>query len=294
MLYPPRMSTLRALLERHLTAGDPEAALDVLAPKLPGMPGNATRKAYLSSARVYLRWAQEQDVGVLRARPQDARAYLGSLAAAGSSESTLHNHATRVRTLYDLLAELGAHPGPNPFDGLSLPSQKPEEHRLMYTGEEIERLLAHSDAMERALVLLGSRPGLTTSETLNLQWEAVDTRRGELHVRGKVLPLDDELYQALREYGRERGHTDLFEARGPVFDVQGDYGLRRVLFRLCSRANVPYKAWRALRNAAGWHLLQQTGRPEDVAEHLGLGTLKAVEVWQKLQKKALETAPDGA
>lgn len=280
------MTEKRRLLERHLGAGQTEAFIDALADRMPGTPGSSTRKAYLSSVRVYLRWAQEERHSVLNAAPATARAYAASLQASGSSFSTQHNHATRIRTLYDLLIDLGAHPGPNPFGGLKLPSQKPEEQRLLYTEEELSRLRAHGSAGEKLMVLLGSVPGLTTTETLKLQWEHVDSRQGLLHVRGHWLPLDDDLHATLRDYARQRGHTDLFGATGPVFDVQGDYGLRRALHRLCRRANVPYKAWRALRNAAGWRLLQETGRPEAVAEHLGLGTLKAVEVWQKLQKKA--------
>lgn len=285
--YIPGMAELsRPQLERFLNAGNLESFIDAVAEHFPGTPGTPTRKAYVSSVRVYLRWAQEERRSVLNAAGDTAGAYVASLQAAGSSYSTQHNHATRIRTLYDLLVQAGAHPGPNPFAGLRLPSQKPEDQRLMYTPDELARLRAHGTAGERLMVLLGSVPGLTTTETLSLQWEHVDSRQGRLHVRGQWLPLDDELHAALREYARQRGHTDLFGASGPVFDVQGDSGLRRALFRLCKRANVPYKAWRALRNAAGWRLLQESGRADVVAERLGLSTLKAVEVWQKLLKKA--------
>jgi len=56
------------------------------------------------------------------------------------------------------------------------------------------------------------------------------------------------------------------------------------VYRLCQQAEVPYRAWRALRNAAGLRLLRLTGDPQSVADRLGLTTLKAVEVWQKLDQ----------
>lgn len=271
-------------LRRALTSGNLEGFLDLIAQGLPGAPGNATRKNYLSSLRAYLRWTDAEGRSVLHAREDDAQAYLAFLLAKHAhAPATIHNHLTRVRTLYDLLHEYGAHAGPNPFLGLKLPSNKPEEHRDLYSEEEVRRLVTHADAQGRAVVLLGAHAGLTGPETVGLRWEDVDTRAGLLRVRGRQVEASDELHAALRAYGQERGHTDLFAARGPVFDFQTDHELRAAIYRLCQQANVTYKAWRALRNTAGLRLLNLTGDPQVVADRLGLTTLKAVEVWQKLQ-----------
>jgi len=278
---------LPSLIRQALTRGDTEAALDLLSTGLPGQPGNATRKNYLSSLRVYLRWMGEAERSVLHAGPEDAGAYFGRLLQKhAQTPATIHNHLTRVRTLYDLLLERGLHAGPNPFVGLKIPSNKPEEHRDLYSEEELARLLAHGDARGRALVLLGAHAGLTGPETVGLRWEDLDFSRGLLTVQGRTLALEPELQAALQTYGRERGQSALFPVPGPLFDFQTDHQLRSAIYALCQRANVPYRAWRALRNAAGLRLLLRTNDPGEVARQLGLTTLKAVEVWQKLQGAA--------
>lgn len=271
-------------LQRRLQQAEPEAFLDLIAEHLPGQPGNATRKNYLSSIRVYLRWAAEEGRSVLNAAPDDAQAYLRHLLLKHAhAPASIHNHLTRVRTLYDLLAERQAYSGTNPFTALKLPSNRPEEHRDLYTAAELQRLLAQADRAERALVLLGAHAGLTGPETVALRWEDIQARSSRLRVQGREVEASDELHSALRAYGAERGHTDLFAAQGQAFDYRTDHQLRSVIYQLCQRANVPYKAWRALRNAAGLRLLQLTGDPNEVAARLGLTTLKAVEPWLKMQ-----------
>lgn len=273
-------------LRRALVRGDLEAFLDRVAEDLPGIPGNATRKNYLSSLRAYLRWATHEQRSVLHAEADDARAYLALLAAKHAhAPATIHNHLTRVRTLYDLLRSCGAHPGPNPFLGLKLPSNKPEEHRDLYGDEEVRRLCEHAGAQGRALVLLGAHAGLTGPEVVKLSWQDVDTRGGRLTVKGREVEASDELHRALRDYGKERGHTDLFAAAGRMFDFETDHELRAAVYALCQRANVPYRAWRALRNSAGLRLLRLTNDPQTVANQLGLTTLKAIEPLQKLHQR---------
>lgn len=279
---------LPSLIRQAFTRRDVEAGLDLLSAGLPGQPGNATRKNYLSSLRAYLRWANEEERPVLNAGPADAQAYFGRLLQKhAQTPSTIHNHLTRVRTMYDLLHTHGLHAGPNPFVGLKIPTNKPEEHRDLYSEAELTRLLAHADAQGRALVLLGGRAGLTGPETVALRWEDLDLRAGRLRVPGRELELDEEVRAALEAYGRERGQTALFGTPGPLFTFQTDHQLRAAVYALCQRANVPYRAWRALRNAAGLRLLRQTNDPQEVARCLGLTTLKAVEVWQKLEREGV-------
>lgn len=261
--------------------GETETLLETILDGLPGRPGSVTRKNYLSTLRVYLRWCSDEGYDALTATADTAQAYLEHLKD-HATPSTMHNHSTRIRTLYDLLMTLGDHPGPNPMTGLKLPGNKPEEHRDLYSEEELTRLLTHAAVQERLLILLGAWVGLTGPETVELHWEQVNTTEGHLLVRGRQLQADEDVYRALRLYGAERGHTDLFQASGPLFEFQTDHQLRRALYILCQQANVPYRAWRALRNAAGLRILRESGNPALVAEKLGLSTLKAVQVWEKL------------
>ncbi|EYB69290.1 phage integrase-like protein SAM-like protein [Deinococcus phoenicis] len=286
------LTLLAVQARRALGQGDLEAFLDLLAEDLPGLPGNATRKNYLSSLRAYLRWATAERRSILNAQAEDAEAYLTFLIARHAhAPATIHNHLTRVRTLYDVLHAPGLHAGPNPFLGLRLPSNKPEEHRDLYSEEELARLLAHADAQGRALVLVGAHAGLTGPETVRLRWEDLDTQGGRLRVGAREVEASEELHRALRAYGQERGHTDLFGATGKAFDPTTDHELRAVIYALCRAANVPYRAWRALRNSAGLRLLRLTGDPRIVADRLGLTTLKAVEPLQKLDRAGTAVAP---
>ena len=270
-------------LRRFLIAHDHAAFLDALSERLPGQPGDLTRKNVLSSLRGYLRWMDDGGRGVLNADDGDAQAFLVHLLLKhDGAPSSVHNHLTRVRTLYRALESLAAHPGPNPFLGLKLPTNRPEEHRDFYSDADVQRLLARADVRAAALVLLGAHLGLTGPEVVGLRWEQFDPRSGQLAVAGRELRLEDEAHRALRAYGTSQGHGELFGQSGPVFDFQTDHQLRAFLYALCLQANVTYRGWRALRNHAGLRLLRLTGDPGRVAEVLGLTTLKATEPWQKV------------
>ncbi|WP_425144944.1 tyrosine-type recombinase/integrase [Deinococcus sp.] len=276
-------SRLPDLLRSALVSKNDPAFLDLLSESLPGRPGDLTRKNVLSSLRVYLRWAEGEGRAVLNAGPADAQAYLTHLLIKhDGAPSSVHNHLTRVRTLYRVLMNAGAHPGPNPYLGLKLPTNRPEEHRDFYAPAEVERLLFHAGEEGRALVALGAYGGLTGPETVRLRWEDFGPETGRLTVATRDLALDPLTHAALRTYGRTQGVGDLFGGTGRLFSFINDHQLRAALYALCRTANVNYRGWRALRNHAGLRLLRLTGDPQQVADALGLGTLKATEPWLKV------------
>ena len=88
----------RPQMERFLNAGNVEAFIDAVAEHFPGTPGTPTRKAYVSSVRVYLRWAQEERRSVLNAAGDTAGAYVASLQAAGSSSVSTSAPRTSIRS----------------------------------------------------------------------------------------------------------------------------------------------------------------------------------------------------
>jgi|GEM_PF-5453734 len=269
-------------LREALTRNDLEFFLDLLDDDLPGAAGSSTRKNYLSALRAYLRWATDHHHSVLNATPDDAHAYLRHLERRYDHKpATLHNHLTRVRKLYDILHHHRVHGGPNPFRDTHAPTNYPEEHRQFYEPDEITRLLAHASASGRALILLGAHAGLTGPEVMQLRWEHIDTRDGTVKLPGRDIHAGEELHEALREYGRSVGHTDLFAATGPLFDYQSDYQLRQAVHRLCRAANVTYKAWQPLRNSAALRLLHLTGDPRAILTPLGLTTVEATRPIRK-------------
>ncbi|PYE52052.1 tyrosine-type recombinase/integrase [Deinococcus yavapaiensis] len=274
-------------LRRALARGDIESALHLLDDHTPGKSGGATRRNYLSSWRRYLRWAQSEQRSVLNATPNDAVTYLNALLHAHAhAPATIHNHVARLRALYERLHALGAHLGPNPFDGLRLPTNRPEEHRDVYTDDELDQLLAHATVAGRALLLLGAHAGLTGPQVVRLRWPHVDLTRRLLHADDLTLPIDDDLARELQAYAVERNHGDLLPSDAPLFDIKSDHELRAAVYAACTRALVPYKAWRALRNHAGLRLLRASGDPALVAARLGVRTFKAVEPLVKLLARA--------
>lgn len=278
---PDAHRDVRFLLEHH----DFAAVIDALTPLIPGAPGSTTQLNVLSGLRLYFRWTEQESYGVLSADEPQAQAYHQWLAA-HYAPATTKNRLTQVRRLYDIFQELGL-VGGNPYRAVTGTLNRPEEHRQAYLPGEIDRLLSHATAEEQALVLLGAHAGLTGPEVLALQFEDLDLRRGTLRTTGRTLEASNELLQALEEWARRRGHTALFGASGPVFELQHSFALRKKIFLLCQRANVPYRAWQALRNAAGLRLLHSTQdlqphRRLEVQRQLGLASRESLRPLVKL------------
>ncbi|MDL2345319.1 site-specific integrase [Deinococcus sp. MIMF12] len=293
---PPSPSTLRRLLEHD----DLDAALDLLATTLPGPPGGATRKNVLSGWRVLVRWLRTEDRRLLGVTDPAAfaRAYADWLAAEYHEvAATVNNRLVQARRLYRVLAELGLAEA-NPFDGVQGRTNMAHERRPVYSAGEVARLLDHASAEERVLVLLGAHGGLSGPEVRHLTFEDVSGDRAHLRVggaSGRTVACTPELQAALDAWARLSGETPLYGApRGLLFRhgeaPLTDHELRAKVFRLCQRAEVPYKAWHALRHAAGLKLLAEQATQREVTEALGLGGRTAVRPLIQLSSRPDLTA----
>ncbi|GGL13132.1 tyrosine-type recombinase/integrase [Deinococcus radiotolerans] len=209
----------------------------------------------LSGIRTYLRWIEETGHSVVNAGHEQAQAYSAWLAAQ-YAPATHKNRLTQVRTFYDLLREQALVSG-NPFRDVQGSLNRPHEHRPVYSADDVDRLLAQANLEERALVLLGAHGGLTGPEVLGLRFEDIDLALGQLKLPGRTVQASDALMGALERWSHQRGHTALFSATGPVFDLTTAFQLRKRLLFLCQRAGVTYHAWHALRHAAGLRLLTE-------------------------------------
>ncbi|MFC4640321.1 hypothetical protein [Deinococcus hohokamensis] len=178
---------VRRLIEQQDYAG----ALDAPTPLLPGPPGGTTHINVLSGLRVYFKWLQEEGGSALNADLAQAQAYSQWLAAR-YAPATSKNRLSQVRTLYDLLQELGLFSG-NPFRAVQGALNRPEEHRQVYSPEAVEQMLKFADAEERALVLLGAHAGLTGPEVSALKSEDLDLTKGTLQTTGRTLEASDDL-----------------------------------------------------------------------------------------------------
>lgn len=291
---PPSPSTLRRLLEQ----GDLDAALDLLATGLPGPPTGATRKNVLSGWRVFVRWLRTgEDRSLLNV--SDPRAFAQAYADWLVAEyqgvaATVNNRLVQARRLYRLLGDLGLSEV-NPFMTVQGRTHVAHERRPVYTAEEVARLLEHASAEERGLVLLGAHGGLSGPEVRHLTFEAVSEGCTYMRVGQRTVACTPELTAALSTWARLSGETPLYGApQGLVFRhgeaPLTDHELRAKVFRLCQRAGVPYKAWHALRHAAGLKLLAEEATQREVTEALGLGGRTAVRPLIRLSDRPDLTA----
>ncbi len=269
---------LRLLLSRQ----DLEGVLNAAEAHLPGLPGNATRRNNLSGCRVFLAWAFDANQAVLSPSPEMGRAYLAFLRRKHpDTPASVINRLAHARNFYLALHALGV-PLADPFASISAPSNDPALHKRAYTDAEIQRLLAHADPQHQALVLLGAHAGLTGPEVAHLHWNDMSFEAGVLTVRAREVPTGVHLHAALERYAHTQGVTQLFGGDAKVFPtLENDHLIRAALFRLCLSANVPYQAWRSLRNHAGLRMLSLTHDEALVARYLGLSTLKAVHFIQR-------------
>lgn len=278
----PASDTLRLLLKRE----QDNEFIDLLSASLQGAP--ASRRNIVSGWRLYLRWVRDEGRGVLNADQAQAEAYVEWLKVHYEAPATLNNRLVQVRKLYRLLSDGGMYQG-NAFEQTHGQVNPADRRRPVYTHQEIDRLLAHGNLEEKLLVLLGTEMGLTGPEVLKVRFEDFLNDGQELHLPGRstVIPCLTELRMTLLELRQQRGEQPLFEVKllGRVFNLEDTSALRAAVFALCKKANVPYKAWMALRNYAGIKMLYETGDGRLTAARLGIGGRQALNPTVRLVKK---------
>lgn len=273
-------------LKRLLEQGRYEEVFEVLLPNVSDKL--STRKNVLSGWRSYATWLNETGESLLNFdRPEEH--YVQWLKQAGASAATLNNRLTQVRRLYSFLlgAKLVEH---NPFSAVKGENNIVHEHREVYTGKEVQQLLAHADDEERLLILLATEAGLSNGEVRRLKFSDVleDGRRLQIwRVRYRQVnfsPLQfvecsAVLQTALSRWLHLNGASPLFETQpsGYLFQFEGkalrDDQLRAKVFALCKKANVAYKPWRALKHLAGIQRLQSQVKRQQVQQDIGIQRL---------------------
>jgi integrase/recombinase XerD len=284
-----RTRALRTALRRY----DLDVIWTHVAPHYPGREGTATKRNYLSALKDFIAWAR--DNGQHIAAPDDnfGRDFMTYLYTKHDGRpTTITTRLSQARTFYKVLRRLGAI-GTNldPFSILERPTFVPGDRRDYYDTDEIERLIAHADTEDRALVLLGAQAGLATGQIVSLHWNHVQLTRGELRVQGRLVHTSDEVLNALRAYAATRGVGDLFSSTEQVFAFEHPNALRSRLYRLCKAANVDYRAWRALRHHAGLRLYRLTNDAELVRRELGLSTVQLTQPYQRKIREEQQGAP---
>ena len=103
----------------------------------------------------------------------------------GVSVRTLNNELTFLQTIFNLAKRRG-YITSNPFEEVrKINGQKRKKYHPM-TEEQIQMLIGAADGKFRPILWTFLLTGMRTGELLDLEWEAVDFEREEVHIRSKT------------------------------------------------------------------------------------------------------------
>jgi len=143
-----------------------------------------------------------------------------------------------------------------------------------YTQADLSRLLAQADPQLALALHLAAENACTPAQLLALDHQDLDLQTSPPSMRREyaVSTLSPATLAALNVHIGPRG-GEMFRS-GKVFSYQGDQDLRRTFWACCKAANVPYRAWRALRLMALTQGRIAALSPEEQAAELGLASPK--------------------
>jgi len=281
----PDAESIKDLLERN----EYENFISLMSPFLSN--NRNTRKAVISGWRLFFQWlASTQEKMLSFDDPwRYAQAYTAWLAVKTPAPSTFNNRLSHARLLYKFLTDLdlvqtGSRLYGNPFDLVHGKPNPVHQRRPIYAPAEVKRLLQHADQEEALLILLGAHAGLTGPEVCCLRFEDLYSDCAQiclsLHKKTntprrvsltfKFIDCTPELQSALIKHAETRSTE---ETQGVLFTLRKKPltpdQLRSKILESCEKAEVPYKGWHALRNAAGVQMLGSTDR-KTVMRTLGI------------------------
>ena len=280
-------------LKKALFGYDPEACWNLICGRLPGEPGGHSQKNYFSALKDLLGWAEREQQSLLTPVDHFGSDYLYHLTEKyGASRASINTRLSQARRFYKVFRQLGV-VGVNldPFSILERSQVIPGEHRAYYSAEEISRLLAQATLSERAMLLLGCEAGLSTAELLGLKWPDLLLPAGTIQLSRRQVPISPALSRVLAPFSEQQGGGVLFSRAAPVFELPDQNALRAGVYLLCLKANVPYRAWRGLRHAAGVRFFRQTGNLEQVARLMGVENVHLVRMYQEVARPPVNGQP---
>lgn len=238
-----------------------------------------TLTAYRAGLAVFVAWAGERGVMLLRPGPRAGARFVADLTARGLSPATVKARTAAARKLYEALRACDA-TGADPFAGARMPADPtPSIHkRPPYRVDQVQALLEHSPLPIKALILLCAHAGLRSQEALDLTWTQVNLQSREVTVHGKGgktrrVPLSLPCVQVL---------GSLFHADEYVLPWRAYSTVRDILYRVSEEAGVEWRGFHAARKHAGTQLYQNNLPLEHVQQFLGHSrpedTLRYVDV----------------
>ena len=233
--------------------------------------------------------------------------------AAGKSRSTIRSAVVRVIQMLRQAELDGFSAREVPLRGVTLPRVLAAQRaRPYFTHDQIDQILAGSDARRRALYALGAFGGLRCGEILGVCWSDIDFTTRQLVVRqnavagrigglktagsARVIPLLPQLEEILSAY---REHCGV-PPQGLVFftrsgrPLDGNFVRRRWWRPLLRRLALPAAGLHALRHTTPRILDRMGMSPEAIRLWLGHSNLKQTSEYLHLTGRDLRSQLDAA
>ena len=253
---------------------------------------DATRRAYRSDLRPFVRWLEARGVALGDVDVRVLSEYVTELGRRRLSPATIGRHLAAIRSL--LRHALGPGRVPDTPFAPRKPRRLPDAPKV----DEVEAIIDEADGesplalRNGALLELVYSAGLRSAEAVALDLADVDFEQELVHVQGKggkerVVPLGEEAAYRLRRYLAVRhelaaGANDalFLSARGKRLDTST---LRRL---------VPHP--HRLRHAFATHLLEGGADLRTIQELLGHSSLSTTQIYSHVDGKRLRRVYDAA
>ncbi|AFZ66051.1 tyrosine-type recombinase/integrase [Deinococcus peraridilitoris] len=241
---------------------------------------------YRGALRKFLRFTERMSTRrLLEGDPDLGAAFLGHLHR-DLKPGSVNNARSGVRALYRALRWAGATQS-DPFADIPPVRDNVPAHlkREAYSNEDVEKLLAVADPMERVMVLMAAQAGLRIHEVVKLQWSDIDLEAREVMVIGKgrkaaKVHLSAALVSALEALPTREGR---------VLRWRQERTLRDHLKRLCEKGQVRYskRQFHGLRHHCATRLHDETGDLMLTAAHLRHSSTQTTETYAKGDRRKI-------
>ena len=249
-----------------------------------------TLTTYRTGLGTFLSYAGQAGLSLLHPKPNEGFAYVRWLETQGLAPASVKNRLAAARCLFAALRWSGACDAA-PFSDVRAPADPVarSEKRKPYPEQDLQRLLAHADAQEALIVLLGTHAGLRVSEMLSLT-------RPNLHLDGSApymtvtgkrqkeqdVPVSPTLRAALLRW------TAMTPQLAPrLLSMTTRQTVSVHLAALCERAGVRYdkRAVHGLRHSAGTRVYAETRDLLEVRDHLRHRDVTSSEIYVEYARK---------
>lgn len=219
---------------------------------------------------------------------------------AGLSKKSINNHLGVLGKMLRVAHEWELLPALPKIKLLKAP--KPDFRFLDF--EEAERLVqaARSEPLWQTMIVVALNTGLRVGELLALQWDDLDLRRGEMHVRRSVveghigtpksgksrkIPLNDKAVRVLKAHMHLRSKLVFCKEDGSMLT---DGQIKCPLYRIRRRAGIVDVAWHDLRHTFASHLVMGGVPLKAIQELLGHSTIEVTMRYAHFSPVGLKAA----